>query len=267
MEGYFGDGVHYESIDMPEELDVTPQKFEKLAMDMRGQMFDNDQSSELRYLMKATCRPQDSEPAPAPPSVPTGDLKGSTCSPSEALIRAREAVIAAGYVAGLDAELQIRAGQHDDWQVLQIAYHALLTSGVDLDVLRKYHAPGQLALIKPQDRPVVVVRERRSMWNQVCTLAAKWLRYYVHNQGKKYRLLIAESRATIRQFETTHIPISDMQQRLNDQKKSLRDRVEKLQRNHSITIDEYRKRIDRSMVARIKKTEQDRYQSNDHLPY
>jgi len=91
----------------------------------------------------------------------------------EALIRAREAVIAAGYVVGLDPEQQIRAGQHDEWLVTKIAYNALITQDLDVDILKKYHAPGQLALAKAEQRPVVI-RARRSAWNVLCVKVARW---------------------------------------------------------------------------------------------
>jgi hypothetical protein len=109
--------------------------------------------------------------------LPT-DVKGSVdLTPSEALIRAREAVIAGQYVTGLDAERQVRAGEHDDWLPLQIAYQALITKEIDVDILRKYHAPGQLTLAKREAelKPPVVVRERRSTWNVLCIKIARWL--------------------------------------------------------------------------------------------
>lgn len=179
----------------------------------------NREKTESRQLVNSTA-----QPTPNALIVLPNDTKGSLdLAPSEALIRAREACIAGQYVVGLDAEMQVRAGMHDDWLPLQIAYNALITKDIDVDVLRKYHAPGQLALAKAEQRPVIV-RERRNPWNVLLTQIAWWF-----NRRSRKTNMTDQVRARIKAKQV------------------------EFKKEHQVLLEEHRKRID-AISAKVAKS-------------
>lgn len=204
---------------------MTPREFDSARLRFMGTTLDEDQYKDMKNVLDTafmyrgmeSLRKTDSqiskeviynpkavvtlkadtknEPVTSPSTeivLSTVDRKDMPAS--EALIRAREAVIARAYVPGLDAENQIRAGMHDDWEVLQIAYHALRTQNLDIDVLRKYHASSQMSLIKKQE-PVqqVIVRERRSPLNILMVKIARWFGNLVGKRVIELRKELADA--------------------------------------------------------------------------
>jgi hypothetical protein len=167
------------------------------------------------------------------------DFAGYSMEPSEALIRAREATIAGQYVTGLDAEKQVRAGQHDDWLPLQIAYNALITKDVDVDILRKYHAPGQLALAKAEQRPVVV-RARRSAWDGMMIKVARWfdIKFFNTSGDKSKEIKLLRARVIELEDQVQHKVIDKYEMRQKELQQRLQvlrldhDEKMKLQRQH-----------------------------------
>lgn len=186
------------------------------------------------------------------------DFAGYSMEPSEALIRAREATIAGQYVTGLDAENQVRAGQHDDWLPLQIAYNALLTKDIDVDVLKKYHAPGQLALAKADQRPVVV-RARRSPWDAMMIKIGRWfdIKFNRAQQTKNEEIAVLKARVRLLENSTKQQVIDpyaqrqremqarlaelrlDQDDRLKAQRAKVQEQLDRVRRPHRISYEIY----------------------------